>query len=127
MIPTLFSIARVGCRHHGCSAAPTDRTIPSRLLLRWGGCRVALGGHSLDDPLEVVDAGELYNDLALVPAEFNLDAGFEEVGQSLRQMAERRGHGLVRRGLARGPGRGVVADRHDLLDRADREPLGHDA
>jgi len=48
------------------------------VLCSAGGCGV-VWGHRLDNPLEVVDGGELDDDLALVAAQFHLDPGLEEI------------------------------------------------
>src|SRR5271165_4869446 len=83
-----------------------------------GGCG-AVWGHRFDDPLEVVDGGELDDDLALAAAQFHLDPGLEEIREPVCQVTERGGDRLVGSGLTRCLNGSVVADRDDLLDRAD--------
>src|SRR5579864_5415531 len=86
-----------------------------------------LGGHGLDDPLQVVDGGELDDDLAFVAAELDLDPRLEYIGQPVREVTERRGYRLSGGGPAVRLGRGVVANGDDLLDGADRESFRHNA
>src|ERR1700733_10045401 len=87
----------------------------------------SLGGHRFDDPLQVVDGGELDHDLALVAAEFDLDPRLEYIGQPVREVTEGRGYWLSGGGPAVRLGRGVVANGDDLLDGADRESFRHNA
>jgi shikimate kinase len=88
-----------------------------------GGCGL-VWGHRLDDPLEVVDGGELDDDLALVAAQFHLDPGIEEIREPVGQVTKGGGDRLVGGGLTWCLDGSVVTNRDDLLHRADRQPFG---
>ena len=91
---------------------------------------VSFRRHRLDDPLEVVDGGELDGDLALLGAHLYLDPSLEQIRKPVGQMPEGGGHGLRGDGPADGLGGSVVAaEGDDLLHRPHREaffddPLG---
>src|SRR5882724_466559 len=99
--------ARQQKRRDRVTAPPHISALPSWLArclragrrLRAEGLR-PFGGHGGDDPLEVVQGGELDHDLALVAAELHLDLGVEHVRQLVRQRVEAGGGGLLGRGTA---------------------------
>src|SRR6478752_10323214 len=80
--------------------------------------------HDVDDPAQVVEAGELDRDLALGLAEVDLDAGLEAVGEAFSQLLETGGDGLLaqdaRSRLL------LAAERDDLLQSAHGDTLRGD-
>src|SRR5690242_8939600 len=82
--------------------------------------------HQRDDPLEVVDRGELDGDASLGLPEVDLHPGLESIGQPVGQIDQPRSDRLV----APASGRGVVtvhvAEGNDLFDRTHRQALGND-
>src|SRR5699024_9906353 len=83
--------------------------------------------HQVYDPLQVVDRGELDGDLALVPAEIDLDAGVVSLRQPCGDVIESRCLGLgfplpIPSVLAI-----VVTDGDNLLQSTYGHPFGHGA
>src|SRR6478752_9465975 len=80
--------------------------------------------HDVDDPAQVVEAGELDRDLALGLAEVDLDAGLEAVGEAFSQLLETGGDGLLaqdaRSRLL------LAAERDDLLQSPHGDALCRD-
>ena len=60
--------------------------------------------HDVDDPAQVVEAGELDGDLALGPAEVDLDPGLEPVREPVGELGQAGRGRLGARGLLRGSG-----------------------
>src|SRR3954451_308524 len=99
--------------------------------VRGAGSRLAeslpdLGGQDPDDAVEVLDAGEVDAQPSLVAAKGHADAGVETVAESGREVVELARPAAGARAPAHRLG-GTVAERHHLLDGADRQPLGDDA
>ena len=84
------------CRHHTYVQVSGLSRLP-----RSDGPVVAVARvHDVDDPAQVVQRGELDGDLALAPAEVDLDPGLEPVGEPVGEVGQARGDGPV------APGRG---------------------
>lgn len=89
--------------------------VVGRGVVGWVGSEVGwpvlVGGHCLDDAVEVLHAGELDDDLALVLAQVDSDLGVVAVGEAFGQLFEGRGHGLLAAALAGGLGALLGLDR----------------
>ena len=103
--------------------------------VRDGSARLLLGGlllgrgrvHDLDDPFQVIDGGELDDDLPLALPQFHLDPGLEQVGEAVGQVTEAGCGRRLDAGAYRAARRRIVGtDRDDLLDGADRQAFGDD-
>ena len=85
----------------------------------------AVDAEHVDDPVQVLDRGELDGELALALSQGDVDPGVEAVGEPGRQVVELRvavaGPGTTRLGDLVGS-----TDGDQLLDVADAEPLGDD-
>src|SRR5438876_504539 len=83
--------------------------------------------HDLHDPFQVIDGGELDDDLPLTLAQFHLDPGLEQVGEAISQVTETGCGRRLGAGACRAARRGIVrTDRDDLFDGTDRQALGYD-
>src|SRR5690606_457720 len=77
-----------------------------------------VGCHHIQDPVEILNGRELHGEAALLGSKVDLDAGLEAIGQSVRELVDRR------RALpgTRRPGRtsltAEAAHRDDLLRRS---------
>src|SRR5690606_34816193 len=99
---------------------------------RWrdgsGAGRVVLvGGHGLDDAVEVLQGGELDDDLALVAAHVHADLGLVAVGEDVGQFLEAGRDGLLAAALPRRLRLVDLAERDELLHGADGQALLDDA
>src|ERR1700730_10234763 len=74
-----------------------------------------VGGHRLDDPLEVVQRGELDHYLALAVAELNLDSSLECVRELVGYVLQSGSHRLRPGVLLPGCLRGLGAEGDDLF------------
>ena len=102
----------------GKARNPSVLPLLRRLLHRCG--RI----HDLHDPLQVIDGGELDDDLPLTLPQFHLDPGLEQVGEAISQVTEtgcgrRLDAGACRaawRGIGQKFGRGA-STQHRLFSR----------